>query len=373
MLYKIYWKRSKWIILFASLVIFASFAFSSRIIVYNWQDSRNFYQSEAFKKDFDSYPKNYVKDENKYRASKHQAAIRQKYSDRQLMVHSKNSPLYTTQTQIFNDSPSNVFYFQTNVQLGQAEKVVLFLLLGFAVFFLDLKLHFNQFLFGLGIKRSKIFWKKVLFYTGILFIVTLLSNYCALGIIGANIPDKYLDFTWTQFLYSGFSCTMSYLFIFIIGLLFGVGLGNLFFAPLSLVPLLFYFVFYQEKLSYLKEEWFDTWQLLPSFYGSHPMLIVFMILASLSLLALGCYSFNRTSLENSSEFLLVKKLRLPIYLLMIASSVYLGVGTSFLTLKTWQDLKVFVGITLFCTVIATVFVYFQTMLKWWQRYRENKW
>lgn len=373
MLYKIFWQRSKWIILFASLVIFASFAFSSLSIVYNWQDSRNFYQSEAFKKDFDSYPKNYVKDENKYRASKHQAAIRQKYSDRQLMVHSKNSPLYTTQTQIFNDSPSNVFYFQTNVQLGQAEKVVLFLLLGFAVFFLDLKLHFNQFLFGLGIKRSKIFWKKVLFYTGILFIVTLLSNYCALGIIGAYIPEKYLDFTWTQFLYSGFSCTMSYLFIFIIGLLFGVGLGNLFFAPLSLVPLLFYFVFYQEKLSYLKEEWFDTWQLLPSFYGSHPMLIVFMILASLSLLALGCYSFNRTSLENSSEFLLVKKLRLPIYLLMIASSVYLGVGTSFLTLKTWQDVKVFVGITLFCTVIATIFVYFQTMLKWWQRYRENKW
>lgn len=78
MLYKIFWQRSKWIILFASLVIFASFAFSSLSIVYNWQDSRNFYQSEAFKKDFDSYPKNYVKDENKYRASKQQAAIRQK-------------------------------------------------------------------------------------------------------------------------------------------------------------------------------------------------------------------------------------------------------------------------------------------------------
>ncbi|MCJ0559655.1 hypothetical protein MMJ21_03755, partial [Enterococcus cecorum] len=52
MLYKIFWQRSKWVILLASLAIFVSFMLPRIDLIINWQTSENYYHSTKFIEDY---------------------------------------------------------------------------------------------------------------------------------------------------------------------------------------------------------------------------------------------------------------------------------------------------------------------------------
>ncbi|MCJ0601233.1 hypothetical protein MMJ02_05085, partial [Enterococcus cecorum] len=77
MLYKIYWKRSKWVILLASLAIFVSFMLPRIDLIRNWQTSENYYHSTKFVEDYS--------DDN-YTAQQRQAMVTKIYWKRSKWV-----------------------------------------------------------------------------------------------------------------------------------------------------------------------------------------------------------------------------------------------------------------------------------------------
>ena len=364
MLYKIFWQRSKWILLFAGLAIIASFYLQATDVVKDWHQSNEHYHSKEFNQCFKETPEIFLSDFKK-------GSTKEDFIRYNLTLHLADDDLYFRNK---NDlaHADLLYYYHSTSSMSLWFKILCFLILGFVTFFVDLKTRFNQYLFTLNVKKSRLFSQKVLFFSGFILAATLLGCILAQIILYTSIPNEYLNATFIQAIYSIFSTTLTYFTLYIIGLVLGAVLGHMILGPISIVLTFYYLLFMIPLLPGKVNYYLSTLQFIPSFYGLHPYLLVLLILAIVCGLLLAYYSFKHTSLEENGSYILAPKLRLPIFLLM-------SVGTSLLLIYGYIREQILVGdfheiflYLLFIWGISIFLVYHQTIIKKWRISRENR-
>ncbi|EOT41946.1 ABC transporter permease [Enterococcus columbae] len=363
MLYKIFWQRSKWLILLASLIIIGSFSLSAKDLSNQWHQNYDYYHSKEFNQYFDETPKNFLQGFKK-------GSTKADYIRYNLTLHSKNTDYYL-QPNSDLDHTDWIGYLSATGSMSIFGRIFFFLFLGFAIFFIDLKTHFNKYLLSLNVKRSTIFRKKVIFYSLIVFISTLMGCIIAQSILCISIPSEYLNVTFLQSIYASICTTLTYFTIYIIGLACGVVLGHMVLGPLSIVLVFYYAAFVSALLPYSLTKYLATLQFIATFYGIHPYLLAFLVIAIVCGLSIAYYSFSHTSLEENGNYILVPKLRLPIFLLMsVGTSLFFFYGyvSHTLVFSSFKHLFYF----LFIWGISTFLVYHQALLKKWRSYQEKR-
>ena len=355
MLYKIYWKRSKWIILFASLVIFVSFMLPRIDLIRNWQTSENYYHSTKFVEDYS--------DDN-YTAQQRQAMV-----TNNLTLHNKDDKMH----------PINAFAEHISFTLQEINKysnntyllyVLLFLSLGFATFFFDYKTKFNQFLFT-NYDRKKIFFSKFLFYSAWICGITLFSTICTEILLAVTIPAKYLNWNLLQIICAILSCVITYYFFFIIGLFLGTTLGHSFFAPFSLLFVVYYFKEFTFLMDYYPNwaRYLNTLRFSANFYSIHPYLLVTICLISLGLIFLASYSFTKQSTEISNLVVLLPQFRFVVagVLILLVTIFYFAEQLITNFYLWWANLPIFIS----CVLFIFITVYYQSWVKIWHKHQDR--
>lgn len=201
-------------------------------------------------------------------------------------------------------------------------------LAGFLLFFIDQKTGFNQFLFSLGISRKDLFKKKLL-YVALPFLFSILvgqSLYALL--IHTLIPAPYMNATLGQLFTSVISNFCLLFILFSSSIFIGAMVGNIVFGPLTWgvywwltlsVPSTIYRLgnmIYTSK-NILHKQFPETLFVysVGKMSGFWWMNLLFLLLGSM-LLFWAYKSFQTLSLENENTYLLYRKSRWPIWMIM---------------------------------------------------------
>lgn len=364
MLYKIFWQRSKWILLFVGLATIATFYLQTTDAVKQWHLSNEYYHSKEFNQYFKENPETFLNNFKK-------GSTKEDFIRYNLTLHLSDDSLYFRNENNLAHADS-LYYYHSSSSMTLWFKIFFFMILGFVTFFVDLKTRFNQYLFSLNIKKTTIFRQKIIFHSLFILTVILLGCILAEGILYLSIPNEYLNTTFTQSIYSIFSTTLTYFTIYIIGLVLGAVLGHMILGPISIVLTFYYIVIMSQLLPDKVNYYLSTLQFMPSFYGLHPYLLAFLVIAIVCGLALAYYSFSHTSLEENGNYILVPKLRLPIFLLMsVGTSLLIIYGYMIHTLAFSNSFELLFYF-LFIWGISIFLVYHQTLLKKWRSYQEKR-
>lgn len=306
--------------------------------VNNWKNMKNYFESEEFIDAYNENPEHYSIGYDYEKEQEIYPKNIEEYQTRSLQVFQQgfimNYPNSFTES-IEKEYLPGVYYWNSfGAELLTLSAFILFLI-GFGLFFIDLKTNYNQFLFSLSWTKKAIFRGKIIY-----FVLPLLGS-LALGTLGnllisyTFIPAKYLNASFLQLLYSGFSHWSFLVFALAGGLLLGTLLGNLVLGPLTVGLVLFSLMTTSDLYNQIvqltqhytgKNIWFDFRALFVSIPGktSSPWfaLLLFFGLAFFAIF-LAEKVYQQISLENNGRMLTVPSLRLPVFItLTVLSSLW---------------------------------------------------
>jgi hypothetical protein len=202
-------------------------------------------------------------------------------------------------------------------------------LVGFCMFFIDLRTGFNEFLFTLGVSKKKIYVYKYLFIALPFLGSVLLAKIFYMAIVVTGIPSEYVNISLmqlgayllgnmiTNFLY--FSCAA---FI-------GAVTGHILWGPfaafsfwLSLnyfitgcINAYYYFAGNDPTTLITSENKFLVYTITKE--PVNVIALISAVLFSIGMIFLGERLFSRLSLETKGQFLLFKQLNWPLLLILI--------------------------------------------------------
>lgn len=268
---------------------------------------------------------------------------------------------------------------------------ILFLFIGFAAFFIDLKTSFNQFLFSSGVSRKKLFAGKTLFIGLSAVLAFIAGNLVLLAFLYARIPHMYINAPLWVLLISIARAALSACYYFAAGSFLGVLLGNMIFGPVTIGLFFFMSVWLPnavaELLSTVQGLLYGYDHITPSsaqrFFlefmskdtGTWQSWVLFFILTAVLLFA-ALKAYQKISLEENDNYLLIRSWRLPVMLLMgsicsffavtifdnpLMRYIYASVHNPGLQLSTYAI--EFVLIILVCFLICWMIVYFSDIKK----------
>lgn len=285
-----------------------------------------------------------------------------------------------------------------NFSYAQSEILLVFLFIaGFLVFFVDYRTNFTRFLLSLPAYKKEIFLKKIL------FILLPIIGTLAIGLIGnclirvGMIGQPYFAVSLSDMLLSGLSTLFTNLLVFVVGMFFGIALGNLISGPLSILFILFlstmgsYFysscyqlyhlIFTGDQDAYPSFTLWIDWPEGISYKWWAYLLYAFLIIL---LLVLAEKIFLRLSLDNEGDYVTVPALRSTAYWLMaLGTWFYLTMSNyiphRFFYINLYEDYHdtyqgIIIGLVmmlLFCLVISLLMVYPKALMNWWHK-RRNK-
>ncbi|MHC5250291.1 hypothetical protein [Enterococcus sp. LJL90] len=324
-------------VLIAGLLIVLFYIFSATNFIGNWQSNHEYY----FSKDFSEYylPSDNIEtifDEQGNILSEEPTSL-EDYRNQQLYVFEKsNSSSYSDKLYEKNYQSGGQYYYNAFRPLEL--NGMIFLALGFLLFFVDLKTSFNTFLFSSGISRKKIFMGKLLAVALPILFVFIVATLIQLAIISLNIPDPYFNSELGPLLSSLISTWALAFLNLIMGIFVGILTGNLILGPLTVLVYGTMFLGIPELLNNLQRLIYGVTEVTPIDFSSYfnfglakqtnPVLLpVVLIIVGCLFIFLAVKAFQKVSLENNGHFLLVPKWRLPIFIFM---ALYANLIVSFL-------------------------------------------
>ena len=414
MIREIYKQRYGKVVWFLMALFIVLPIISSMNTTSNWISQNNYYRSNEFVSDYQAHPENYAKafyfDEKtqketmilydsieEYRADN--LAFYASYTDRYLATYQEQRDNRMTIQADENQKAEKDSYQRGTSYSSQWRytNFSLFILIacafiGFLCFFVDQKTSFNQFLFSLPVNRKTLFSQKlrqvIAPVIGSLLLGSLLQNL----IVYWRIPHEYIHATLAQLLYSAISYTVLAFVVLVVGLFFGILLGNLVFAPLALVIGFYLLVMcsypFYDGLNSVVTYLFPQMHFLqlsglivlePGKTGSPIWMLCCLLLFSLFILWLARRLYQKISLEHDGEFILVPQVKaMTAILLFIGWNGYFTIGNVFapifFTGSTLSiDNVVWLGIQIVSTFLVSYgLVYTGDLRKRWNRRQYKK-
>ena len=391
----IFHTRYKAILLLITFGLFAVYVTSGISTVDGWNNEREWLQSKEFKENFEDPTSGYIKG---YDESGKEITYQdiEEYRLEDLTLFKKMA--YGTE---FLDSDE---YFEPDVSYERGKiywnsydysyisMIPLFIfLLGFGLFFIDLKTNFNTLLFSLPFTKKQIFRGKLLYWGIPLMLAIGLGSIFHQLIVYLMIPAPYVNATLGQMLYAGLSHWIFTLLAFLIGSFFGVLLGNLVTGPLMIVAGLIsldpsnqFLNNLSNLFKYLKLDSINIFfsQLFGDFSSmaisslgktgsTLPTLIVFLLLTGVAFL-LAENIYQNISLENNGKVLTVPRYRKRFFVILaFFTTLYFTFGG--VDLAFYYDyygklpfLKlIFLPVT--CIISSFVLTYYDEIFKFWNK------
>ncbi|MDH6365748.1 ABC-type transport system involved in multi-copper enzyme maturation permease subunit [Enterococcus sp. PF1-24] len=313
----------------------------------NWQGNYDYYHSKEFTETFEEFPENFTYwDENLQKEVPYESIddfrtptypLFVNYSSENIRdfrsyIADKSYPEYSSELynlRFAKDYNEDYPYEWNNQQSSFTSQPVpvIFLAIGFLLFFIDLKTSFNTLLFSSGFNRKEIFKGKILMVGVPLLAAYVVSLLAYLTVLYAKIPHEYINAPLSVFLNCIFSLLVTAIICYAAGCFIGVLTGNLIFGPLTLVG----FGLVSMGLTYSINEVLFALENRPiSDYTYRDILFLefgkntgdwqawlsWGVLAVI-ILWFSQKAFTQISLEENGAYLLLPKWRLGIFLLMV--------------------------------------------------------
>lgn len=328
-------------VLVGMILIGLYYFFTIQSGISNWYATRNYQQSDMFRQEYEAYPDSYTEfwedDQPVYYKS-----IEDYIKGTSYLFNKANQPDSLTTR---GDKAIDKATTYTNVFMSEGTGIFLvaFFLLGFLLFFVDLKTHFNTFLFSLGTTRNAIFKEKFKTVALPLFTVLILCKLAFITSLYLFIPHEFINAHLSTLLLSMINGLLCIFFYFSCGVFIGILTGNLIFGPviagaflisttlLSSVMMNVLF-FIENRLNRNLNSTYEDYgfQIDIGKVNVHPGLCITIFIISALLLFISWRVFNQLSLEKSSQNILLDSYRLPITLLIIVYSCTIVWATRFM-------------------------------------------
>lgn len=363
--------------------------------VNNWNSMKNYFESEEFITDFNTNPEYYNIGYDYEKGEELFPKDIEEYRTESLQVYAKNN------ARVFIDpnSPANEKDYLVGVdywknfdnQLIIITGFIVFII-GFGLFFIDLKTNYNQFLFSLSWLKKDLFRGKIVYFALPLLGSLALGTLANLLISYLFIPKIYINATFLQLLYSGFSHWSFLVLALTGGILLGTLLGNLILGPTVVGLVLLSLLFTQELYRYVihlveyytnKYIWYD----FSAFFVDNPgktgtpwfVLLLFFVLAAFAIF-LAEKIYQQISLENNGQMLTVPTLRRPVFItLATLSSLWFVLpfsGWSYYLIYREENyvfsmVRTIIVFTL-CILISFLLVYIDEIPKRWNHFMHQR-
>ena len=391
----IFHTRYKAILLLITFGLFAVYVTSGISTVDGWNNEREWLQSKEFKENFEDPTSGYIKGYDESGKEITYQDIEEYRLEELTLFH---NDFFTTET-ITSDTS---FTPSTKYQAGQVywnrydpsyiSMIPLFIfLLGFGLFFIDLKTNFNTLLFSLPFTKKQIFRGKLLYWTIPLMLAIGLGSILHQLIVYLMIPAPYVNATLGQMLYAGLSHWIFTLLAFLIGSFLGVLLGNLVTGPLMIVAglislepsnqflnnlsNLFKFLKLDSINTFFSQRFGDFSAMAISSLGKTgstlPTLIVFLLVTGVAFL-LAEKIYQNISLENNGKVLTVPRYRKRFFVILaIFTTLYFTFGGVDLAFYyDYYDKLPFLELIFLpaiCIISSFVLTYYDEIIKFWNK------
>ncbi|MEG0294689.1 hypothetical protein [Enterococcus sp.] len=287
------------------------------------------------------------------------------------------------------------YWSQYNHSLIIFSPWILFIL-GFSLFFIDLKTNFNSLLFSLPYTKKQIFKGKLRYMMPPIFISLAVGILIHQFLIHAMIPDLYLNATLGQMLYSGMSHWFLLLLAFSSGTFIGTLLGNLVTGPLLVAAGFLSLTIFYDFLVAISNlfDYFGFGKMMLFFKnlfgepstltittlgksGSMPAVFVLFSVLSLAVLFIAQKIFENTSLESNGKVLTVPRFRRRFFIILaIISSFYFTIATvsvvayfEYDKFEYYSRLSILplILVPVICTISSFIVTYYDEIFKFWNK------
>lgn len=386
---KIYTLRYKKALLLLSGLILFIYGYSSFHTMKGWQWRNEYYHSEAFIREFTDSADTRIRDYDEKGQPIYYKNIKE-FQDTQLTVFQHYPDSYLSQ--IKAAIPNQKVYYPGKVYTTNSDFFILLFplvfLAGFAFFFVDQKTNFNAFLFSLPMSRTRLFFDKIRFialpFVGVLAIGSMFQ----VLFYTWGFPNEYMNATFLQLLYSGFSHWLLLSLIFAMGIFFGTLLNHLILAPIMVVLSFFAFTLINgiyNDLAWVIHHYFPSLK----FYELNGLLVIWpgktaspwwMILLLGSVIGFFLYFshliFKNLSLENTGQLLSVPRFK---FLVFIVASLFTSFWFTFgLTVigyplseglrLPYKEIALIIGL---CSGASFGLIYYPEIQKKWQTFHKK--
>lgn len=317
-------KRYSFFVLITSIAIIVFYIFLGISDVNRWKEMEEYYNSDDFITELKQNPEE----------------INPRYKNLSLNErqekHKKDNLMLFFQTDTFDDqgnmdTSENRPYFTMYLNENPLLLISLISLIGFFLFFVDLKTSFNEFLFSLGVSKHKIYFTKYLIIALPILLSALIAKILFIGIVILGIPSEYVNLNIEQIIMNILALWSPIVFYFSVTAFIGLVTGHMILAPLTLVGFCFSFEFFMTSLT--NALYFFTDNTKEVYMGNFfqyiitknpiPMFpIVFALIVSILLTVLGAFLFPSLTLEKKGNYLLFDKLKIPV---IIVTTIYVPI------------------------------------------------
>lgn len=254
--------------------------------------------------------------------------------------------------------------------------LVIFIIAGISLFLIDLKSNFNTLLFTSKYKRSSIYWYKYYFIGGTLSLTLLVSKTISILFYRFFIPSNYLNISLSQHIFSSFSGWLTLISLFILSSFLGLIVGNWLFGIGATLVMFFTFNRFLLNIDFIKQTLFKNYaeetstvssnilkNILPLQQASIQPInhLPIFILVFLSILALftGQQLFERISLENRGNFIIIPKLnRIVQFLIIIYGLIAFSADTFLMTALSEEPLIIGEQIVNYTKITFTFIIFY---------------
>ncbi|MEI5992612.1 ABC transporter permease [Candidatus Enterococcus mansonii] len=311
------------IVVCSSIILF--YGFSGISDVNRWKEINAYYDSEEFINELNRSPEEYGSEYKQLPAEKRHKTYKEEnlklfyqaesYDEYGKPMDNSNQPHYTG-------------YFSENFVLLFA----VVSMIGFGLFFIDLKTSFNEFLFSLGVSKKQIYFSKFALIAIPVLGSVLLAKMLLVAIIITGIPAEYINIDMIQLMFGVVASWTTVILYFSLSAFIGLITGHILLAPLTAFGFCGSFVFFATAVVNMWNYYIDgvTYNYLasPHFIYSitkEPISVLPIILAvllSFFLFIFGAFLFSSLTLEKKGNYLLFDKLKLPV---IIAMTLYVPI------------------------------------------------
>lgn len=366
-------KRYGFFLILCILFIFLYYSYTSIQGLAEWKNSEQFYDSAKFKTSID---KNNIEDyafafeeTEKNFAPKTVEEIQEKLKLNNLQIFHRYMYQDILENEILAYS-SRYFSLFNNVE---SILLILFIcLLGFSLFFFDLKTSFNEFLFSSSISKKKIYCYKYLFLALPLLLAILFSKLAALLIIIGTIPKQYIALNLSALISYIIFSWLLLVFYFILASLIGLVCGHTLLGGITVCGLTLsipsFCDAFNNSFIYLGKE--STLFENPFYHQLtddtiSPLKYMSVIIICCLFVGIGYWLFPKIALDKKGDYLLVDQFKLLTLLLM---SIYIPILYVFPTVPS-VDMKITLLRYIICLILTLIvgfsIIYHKQLMYWW--------
>lgn len=324
-------KRYGLALVVTSLLILVFYGYLGISDVNRWKAMESYYDSEQYIKDLNEIPN----EENpRYKGLSVDERLALDKKEGLSLFYQTNS--YDEQGKIISDSNKDQPYYSMYFNENPMLLIAVVSIIGFFLFFADLKTSFNEFLFSLGVSKRRIYYSKLALIALPILLSILLAKILFVGIITTGIPAEYVNISMMDLAMNILASWTTCILYFFISVFIGLVTGNMLLGPLTAfsfcVSLEFFITGITNAWYYFTHTTTDVYITGKFFVYTvtkdpiSTVPIVLAVVSSLLLFVLGALLFPSLTLEKRGDYLLFDKLKIPV---VVAMTIYVPIVLEF--------------------------------------------